>query len=106
MSNSVVARLVPVLLWTAACMAHAQDAPTIAARSLAASCAQCHGTDGHAVAGATVPGLAGQPAAQLVEKLKAFQRGELPSTIMQQIAKGYSDAQIDALARWFAGQQP
>jgi cytochrome c553 len=53
-----------------------------------------------------VPALAGQPAAQLVEKLKAFQRGERPSTIMQQIAKGYSDAQIDALARWFAGQQP
>jgi cytochrome subunit of sulfide dehydrogenase len=41
-----------------------------------------------------------------VERLKAFQRGERPSTIMQQIAKGYSDAQIEALARWFSMQPP
>ena len=106
MMKTVVAPLVLSLVWAAASIAHAQDAKTIATRSLAASCAQCHGTDGHAVAGATVPALAGQPAAQIVEKLKAFQRGERPSTIMQQLAKGYSDAQIDALARWFAGQQP
>jgi len=51
----------------AASVAHAQDAKTNATRSLAASCANCHGTDGHAVAGATVPGLAGRPAAQIAE---------------------------------------
>ena len=95
-----------ILALLAASAAHAQDAKTIATRSLAASCAQCHGTDGHAVAGATVPALAGRPAAQIAEQLKAFQRGERPSTVMQQIAKGYTDAQVDALARWFAEQKP
>jgi cytochrome c553 len=100
------AALVAFALAAAAGGAHAQDAQTVAVRSLAASCAQCHGTDGHPVPGSTVPPLAGQPAARIEEQLKAFQRGERPSTVMQQIAKGYSDAQIEALARWFARQQP
>jgi cytochrome c553 len=93
-------------LLCAAAGVHAQDAKTLAVRSLAASCAQCHGTDGHAVTGSAVPGLAGKPAAEIADRLKAFQRGERPSTIMQQLAKGYSDAQIEALARWFSMQPP
>jgi cytochrome c553 len=99
-------RIAAMALLCAAASVHAQDAKTLAVRSLAASCAQCHGTDGHAVTGSTVPGLAGKPAADIVERLKAFQRGERPSTIMQQIAKGYSDARIEALARWFSMQPP
>ena len=42
----------------------AQDARTLAVRTLAATCGTCHGTDGRAVPGATVPGLAGVPAAE------------------------------------------
>ncbi|MFL6661593.1 MAG: c-type cytochrome [Rhizobacter sp.] len=94
------------LLALAAPFALAQDAKSLSPRVLAASCSACHGTDGHAIAGAAVPGLAGVPAAQISERLKAFQRGEAPSTVMQQIAKGYTDAQIDTLATWFAAQKP
>jgi len=82
------------------------DASTLRVHSLAASCAGCHGTDGHAVASSAVPALAGAPAAQTVEKLQAFKRGERPSTVMQQIARGYTDAQIEQLAAWFAVQRP
>ena len=37
--------------------------------------------------------------------MQAFKRGKRPATVMHQIAKGYSDAQIDALAAYFAAQQ-
>jgi cytochrome c553 len=37
--------------------------------------------------------------------MKAFQRGEKPATIMHQLAKGYNDAQIDAIAGYLSAQK-
>ena len=71
-------------------------------RTLAANCAQCHGTDGHPVAGSPLPALAGRPRDELVAQLKAFKAGTRPSTIMQQLARGYSDEQIDLVADYFS----
>jgi cytochrome c553 len=89
--------------WTiVATGAFAQDAPALRARSLAATCAQCHGTDGRTVDGGAVPGLAGMPAAALIERMNAFKSGARPGTVMPQLAKGFSDAQIAQLAAWFA----
>ncbi len=93
------------LAWLACATAsHAQDTQTLRARSLAATCGQCHGTDGHAIEGAALPGLAGLPAGYLIEQMSAFKSGARPATVMHQIARGYSDAQIDQLARYFAAQ--
>lgn len=94
------ALLLPLFGGTAA----AQEADTLRLRSLAATCANCHGTDGRAVAGAEVPGLAGQPAAYLIEQMNAFRSGARPATVMHQIARGYSDAQVAQLAAFFAAQ--
>lgn len=80
------------------------DAASLRLQSLAATCAACHGTAGRQPPGAEVPGLAGRPAAELVERLRAFRRGAVPSTVMQQLARGYSDAQIEALGAFFALQ--
>ena len=85
--------------------AHAQDAQTLRVRSLAATCANCHGSAGRAVEGAAVPGLAGMPAAYLVEQMKAFKSGARQATVMHQISKGYNDAQIDQMAAYFAAQK-
>jgi cytochrome c553 len=85
--------------------AAAQDAGALRTRTLAATCAGCHGTDGRALVGASVPGLAGRPAAELAELLRAFRRGERAPTVMHQIAKGYDDTQIDGLAAYFAAQR-
>ena len=74
------------------------------ARRLAAGCAGCHGTDGVPVAG-TFPALAGQPAAGLIASMKGFRDGTRPATVMQQIARGYSDEQIALLAAYFAAQK-
>lgn len=84
--------------------AHAQDAGTLHLRSLAATCATCHGTDGHAVPASPIPGLAGRPADALLRDLRAFRDGSRPATVMQQIARGYSDAQLQQLAAYFAAQ--
>ena len=84
----------------------AQDRGALEARSLAAGCAACHGTDGHAVVQATVPGLAGMPAERLVAQMNAFRAGTREATVMQQIAKGYTDTQLARLAAYFAAQTP
>ena len=75
------------------------------AKSLAATCANCHGTNGKAIDGSTVGSIAGLDKAYTVAQLKAFKAGTRPATIMHQISKGYSDAQIEMLATYFAAQK-
>ena len=79
-------------------------APAQDAQKLAAPCAICHGTDGRAVTQEVVA-LAGRPRDQIASELRAFRDGQRRATVMHQIAKGYSDAQIDAMAAWFATQK-
>lgn len=86
----------------AAAPSWAQDA--LQARSLAATCANCHGTDGHARGRMKV--LAGEPAAKMLDALADFRSGAARSTVMQQIVKGYSDAQLRLIADYFAAQKP
>jgi len=78
------------------------DAASAHAQSLAATCAACHGTAGRPPPGAAIAPLAGMPAAILVARMQAFKSGARPSTVMQQLARGYSDAQIELLAGYFA----
>lgn len=94
--------VLPWLLAAAWSAGHAvaQTAPADGVRYLAANCANCHGTQGKS-AGA-MPSLAGQPAAYLGEQMRAFRDGKRPATIMHQLAKGYTDEQIDALAGYFS----
>jgi cytochrome c553 len=72
-------------------------------RNLAAACANCHGTHGASVQG--MPTLAGQSKAYLIERMQEFKAGKRPATIMHQLAKGYSDEQIEALATYFSAQK-
>jgi len=95
--------LLPALLAPWFVQAQTQDA--LYTRSLAATCANCHGTDGRAAAGSTMPVLAGMSRDHMIAQLKAFKDGSRPSTIMGQLAKGYSDAQIEQLAGYFAARK-
>lgn len=81
-------------------------APTAAAaadgRLLAEACLGCHGADN---AGASsVAGIAGRPAPELAAQLAAFRANERPATIMGRIARGYSEAEVAAVAAWLAAQ--
>lgn len=73
-------------------------------RGIAATCAQCHGTDGRAAASSVIPGLAGVPRETLIAQMKAFKDGTRPATVMHQLAKGYSEQQVQDIAAYFAAQ--
>ena len=74
------------------------------ARNLAATCANCHGTNGNA-RGDMKP-LAGVSADKIIAAFNDFKSGARPATIMHQISKGYTDEQIKLVAAYFAAQQP
>ena len=52
-----------------------------------------------------MPNLAGQQRSYLVQQMQDFRAGKRPATIMHQIARGYTDEQIDALAAYFSEQR-
>jgi cytochrome subunit of sulfide dehydrogenase len=83
----------------------AQDQQQLYLKSLAATCANCHGTNGKAPEGSAVVSLAGVPQDYIVAQMAAFKSGARPATIMHQISKGYSDAQIAQIATYFAAQK-
>lgn len=84
--------------------AHAQrgrKAPAVVGEMVAQSCMGCHGTNGASVAG-PMPSIGGQSEGYLLETMKAFKNGSRSSTIMGRLAKGYSDAELAAIAKFFA----
>ena len=83
--------------------AMAQAAPPSPAM-LSNACAGCHGTNGGS-AGLTMPSLASQSKTAIVDAMKKFKSGERPSTVMGRLAKGYTDAEFDAMAEFFSKQK-
>jgi sulfide dehydrogenase cytochrome subunit len=68
---------------------------------LAGSCANCHGTDGRSPG--PIPPIAGMPFAVLKAQLESFRAGETQgATVMTRIAKGFTEAELQTLARHFA----
>jgi cytochrome subunit of sulfide dehydrogenase len=65
----------------------------------AASCLGCHPA---AADDGPVPALAKMPARQIVVALRAYRSGTRPATVMDRIAKGFSDEELDAIAQWYA----
>lgn len=93
-------------LWSASALAStAQEQQRLRLRSLASSCAHCHGTDGQAVEGEALVRLAGLDRDYILNQLMAFRAGQRPATIMHQITKGYSQEQLEAVAAYFAAQK-
>jgi sulfide dehydrogenase cytochrome subunit len=96
-----VLRVVLIIALGSASVAGAAD--QWSGRDIAANCANCHGTNGRSRG--AMPGLAGRDKAEIVLYVREFRDGKRPSTVMQQLAKGYTDAQIEAAAAYFAAQK-
>ncbi len=71
-------------------------------RTLAASCAACHGAQGNSAGG--TPSLANLNADYFVQRMQGFKSGSVPATVMHQHAKGLQDEEIRVLASYFAAQ--
>lgn len=97
-------KTIMLLVLGASCsFSHAQASKdALSARSMAAACFNCHGTDGNAQPG--MEALAGMPKDDMTKKMLDFKAGRKPATIMHQLSKGYSDEQIAAIAGYFAAQ--
>lgn len=66
--------------------------------SLAATCANCHGTNGVGVPNAGMPQINHLSSEAMLTQLKAFKSGARTGTIMHQLAKGYTDEQLQAVS--------
>jgi sulfide dehydrogenase cytochrome subunit len=69
----------------------------------AAACSGCH--PARAGVDTPVPRLVGRDAAQMVAAMADFRAGKRPTTIMDRVAKGFTDDEIKAIAAWFAAQK-
>jgi cytochrome subunit of sulfide dehydrogenase len=69
----------------------------------ATSCTGCHPANDNV--DTPVPRLAGRDAAEMVAALQAFRSGRRPATVMDRIAKGFSDDEIKSIAEWYAAQR-
>lgn len=105
-SNTNTFKHVCWLLSLVALQSIAQDNATTSLhqRANAAMCANCHGSEGRTVKDSTVPSIAGLPRDYMIQQMHAFKDGSRPATIMHQITKGLSEAQIASLADYFAAQ--
>jgi cytochrome c553 len=90
--------IVPTLVLLLAGIALAADAPPGAS-----ACSGCH----PAGSGVDTPvkRLRGQDAAQIVAAVQEFRSGARAATVMDRIAKGFTDDEIKAIAAWYAAQK-
>jgi sulfide dehydrogenase cytochrome subunit len=93
---------------TAALMALAMIGPASAAGEAdappgATSCSGCHATSRSV--DTAVPRLIGRAPADLVAAKAGFKSGQRPATVMDRIAKGFSDDEIKAIAAWYGAQK-
>ena len=93
----------PALLALVTAAAAAQTPDPNLARYLAATCANCHGTNG--VSQGEIESLAGMSKDNMVRKMQEFKTGNKPASIMHQLSKGYTDEQIALIAGSFAAQK-
>jgi cytochrome c553 len=93
---------VGLLLLLSAGASWSQDSAILHNRALAATCANCHGTEGRTVDGSAIPSLVGMPKSYMIMQMNAFKDGSRPATVMHQISKGITTDQVERLANYFA----
>ena len=71
--------------------------------ALANACAACHGPEGHSTS--AIPSLTAMSASALRDSLRSFRSGERSGTVMNRLTQGLDDADIDAVAAYFAAKR-
>lgn len=81
----------------------ANSNPIATGGAMAWQCAPCHGTNGQEFLEA-MPSLAGMPAQQFIKAMLDYREDRRAAVIMDRVAKGFTDAEIEAMAYWFEKQ--
>lgn len=79
----------------------AQELPIATGKMLGDNCASCHGTHGKSH-DEYMPSLAGIDRQQLIKAMRDYREERRASVVMNRIAKGYNDREIEAMADHFA----
>jgi sulfide dehydrogenase cytochrome subunit len=98
-----VTRIVTAAALVFALIDHAAAAGPVDAPPGALACSGCHPAT--KAADTTVPRLNGRTPADIVTAMEAFNSGQLPSTVMGRIAKGFSEDEDKAIAAWYGAQK-
>ncbi len=69
----------------------------------AASCLGCHTVN---AGDSPVPPIGALTTEQIVAAMQAFRSGARPATVMDRVAKGFSDEEVKAIAQWYASAKP
>jgi cytochrome subunit of sulfide dehydrogenase len=91
-------RFVTVAALLLAMIAPASAAGPADAPPGAMSCSGCHPAGR---VDTTVPRLIGRDPADTVVAMQAFKSGQRPSTVMDRLAKGFSEDEVKAIAAWY-----
>jgi cytochrome c553 len=78
--------------------------PMPTGKMLGDNCSACHGTFGREFNEA-MPPLAGMSKSSFVKVMKQYRDNVMPSIVMNDVAYVYTDAEIDAMADYFAVQE-
>lgn len=70
---------------------------------LVGPCVACHGNEGASV-GPASPSIGGLSPDYFIETMQGFASGDVPSTIMGRLAKGYSEAEIKQMSDYFTSK--
>lgn len=68
----------------------------------AAACSGCHAP---AQLGSPVAPIRGRDAKEIVQAMQEFRSGARAATVMDRIAKGFSDDETQAIAAWLSAQR-
>ena len=79
----------------------APNTAPVPASTMAHSCTACHGTHGELGDEYFAP-LAGMPVSQFVRAMTDFRDGRRPATLMGHVARGFTDADLQAMGEYFA----
>jgi cytochrome c553 len=82
-------------------LSSAGSATDMHTRVIAATCMACHGPDGTSQSD-FMPSLAGLEAPAFMKAMQEFRSGEREASIMKRHAAGYTDAEFEAMAAYFA----
>lgn len=78
----------------------AEPISAAAAANMGNNCFSCHGPEGRSPG--AIPSLHGKGAETIVKTMNDFKSGARPSTVMGRHAKGYTDAEIAAIANYIS----